>query len=38
MYRDIGGYKTPDGAIYNKLSIKLAIEGIGYGLWVSYSV
>ena len=28
MYRDIGGYKTPDGAIYNKLSIKLAIEGM----------
>ena len=28
MYRDIGGYKTPDGAIYNKLSIRLAIEGM----------
>ena len=28
MYRDIGGYKTPDGAIYNRLSIKLAIEGM----------
>ena len=28
MYRDIGGDKTPDGAIYNKLSIKLAIEGM----------
>ena len=28
MYRDIGGYKTPDGATYNKLSIKLAIEGM----------
>ena len=28
MYRDIGGHKTPDGATYNKLSIKLAIEGM----------
>ena len=28
MYRDIGGDKTPDGATYNKLSIKLAIEGM----------
>jgi hypothetical protein len=28
IYLNLKGCKTPDGAIYNKLSIKLAIQGM----------
>ena len=28
IFRDLEGQKAPDGAIYNRLSIKLAIEGM----------